>query len=551
MKHFAMMATVVAAMIAVPGHAEAPASPQEIVLDPSASGPTISRDIFGQFAEHLGEGIYGGVWVGKDSKIPNVRGIRSDVVQALRAIKVPVVRWPGGCFADNYHWREGIGPQSARRARLNADWGNVIEPNSFGTHEFMDFLDQIGSEAYISVNVGSGTVQEAADWLEYMTVDKPTALGLERAANGHPKPWRIKYIGIGNESWGCGGPMTAQTYVDKMRVFGRFLRNYNPEQASPSILEVIGGASDISKLSLAMLEPGPKAMKRIAVGPDGAKTDFTEAVMKDLQIRTLGNSDAEGLSLHFYTTGNGPPLTMQSVDFGKAEYATMLKQALYMETLVSLHSGIMDKYDPAKKVSLTVDEWGAWLKPLPGRNILFLRQQNSLRDAISAALNLNIFARHADRVRMTNIAQMINVIQSMILTDGDKMLLTPTYHIYAMYVPFQDAQLIPVSFPAGEYREGKISLPQLDAIAAKATDGKTWLSVVNLDPDHGAELPVKIAGVSARSAVGQVLTASAVNSINTFEKPAEVAPRPFSATAIDGKLVLKVPAKSVVVVRID
>lgn len=556
----ALAAGILAAPLAAqtPAPANVESSPQVssanggIAIDVAGQGPTISRDIFGQFAEHLGEGIYGGIWVGKSSKIPNVRGIRSDVVEALRTIRVPVVRWPGGCFADQYHWRDGIGRQSQRRARLNSEWGNVIEPNSFGTHEFMDFVEQIGSEAYVSINVGSGTVQEAADWLEYMTVDKPTALGRERAANGRAKPWRIKYLGIGNESWGCGGPMSADSYVNRMKVFNRQVKNYNPEQTAPSILELLGGSLDLSKLTPAMLEPGPKEMKRIAVGPGYADSDYTEAVMKSVQAQVPGNPGVNGLSLHYYTTGPyGVPLTMSSTEFGNAEYAVMLQQALETDRIISRNAAIMDKYDPARKVSISVDEWGAWLKPLSGRNPLFLYQQNSLRDAISAALTLNIFARHADRVRMANIAQMVNVIQSMILTDGSRMLLTPTYHVYSMYVPFHDAQLVPASFPSGEYREGKELLPQIDAIAARATDGRIWLSIVNLDPERGARLPVKIGGVTARSATGQVLTAKAVNSVNTFEKPSEVAPQPYSTSAIGGDLVLEVPAKSIMVVQVN
>jgi alpha-L-arabinofuranosidase len=362
----------------------------ELLVEADQPGSKIDRNIFGQFAEHLGTGIYGGVWVGTESPIANVRGIRSDVVAALRALRVPNVRWPGGCFADEYHWRDGIGPAEKRKSTVNANWGGATEPNSFGTHEFMDFIDQIGSEAYVSVNVGSGTVHEAADWLEYMTAGASTSGGQARGANGHPEPYRVRYLGIGNESWGCGGAMTPEYYVSQLKIFSRYVRNYNPSQA------------------------GEEAMRRIAVGPDGANTDYTEAVMKAWHDR-VWSWDIEGLSLHAYTTGGWPP-KHPSIHFDEGEYASMLKETLAMDALIAKHAAIMDRYDPQKKVPLIVDEWGVWLAPLPGSNPHFLVQQNSLRDAILAALNLNIFARHADRVRMANIAQMVNVLQAMIIT---------------------------------------------------------------------------------------------------------------------------------------
>src|SRR5205823_1454872 len=199
-------------------------------IDAAKAGPKIDRNLFGQFAEHLGRGIYEGVWVGRDSRIPNTRGIRNDVVAALKAIRVPNVRWPGGCFADEYHWRKGIGPADRRPRTLNPNWGGVIEPNSFGTHEFMDFLDQIGADAYISVNVGSGTPQEAAEWLEYLTTPQQTTLAKERAANGRPAPYKVAFLGIGNESWDCGGNMTPDYYLSQPKIYSLFVRNFNPAQ---------------------------------------------------------------------------------------------------------------------------------------------------------------------------------------------------------------------------------------------------------------------------------------------------------------------------------
>lgn len=494
-------------------------------------GPAISRDIFGQFAEMLGEGIYGGVWVGKDSTIPNVRGIRSDVVAALRAIKVPNVRWPGGCFADEYNWRDGIGPQAARVSRIN-QWGDVIEPNAFGTHEFMDFVEQIGSEAYVSVNVGRGTPEQAADWLEYMTADKPTTLAKQREANGRKAPWRIKFLGLGNENWGCGGPMTAGYYAEQMRIFGNFVKSHHPDQVS------------------SFIKPAAFPMQRIAVGEGLGETAYTEAVMKLWSVRNpYDRWNINSLSLHYYT-GDPMPMMSPSEGFGEKEYAAILRNTLKMNDMIVEHKAIMDKYDPARKVGLAIDEWGLWLQP-QGKNFMFLRQQNSLRDGIAAALNFNIFARHADRVRMANIAQMVNVIQALILTDGPKMLLTPTYHVHKMYLPFQDATQIPVTFGAGSYTFGDVTIPQVDILAARAKDGQIWLALTNVDPSRPASVSANIAGMTPTTATGEVLTAEWINSVNTFEAKTTVAPAPYSATAEDGSLVLQLAPKSVTVVKLQ
>ena len=498
----------------------------ELSVDASKTGAKIDRNIFGQFAEHLGHGVYEGIWVGPDSTIPNTRGIRNDVVSALKAIKVPNVRWPGGCFADEYHWRNGIGSQ--RAVTLNPNWGGVVEPNTFGTHEFMDFLDQIGSEAYVSINVGSGTPREAAEWLEYMTAAQPTTLANERAANGHPAPYKIGDLGIGNESWGCGGNMTPDYYLSQLKIYSRFVRNFNPAQQAK------------------------QHMLKISVGPggDGPEwTEWTEAIMKAHQHRDW-SWGINGLSMHSYTVVRWPP-SFASVGFGETEYSQILKSTLEMEGLIRKHSAIMDKYDPQKRVALVVDEWGAWYAPLPGTNPGFLVQQNSLRDAILAALNLNIFVRHADRVRGANIAQMVNVLQAMIMTDKEKMVLTPTYYVFKMYVPFQDATFVPVAFDAGTYTHGEISLPRVDAIAAKDTAGKLWLAITNIDPDLAIEIEANLAGIAAKSAAAETLTAPKVGSVNTFDAPNTVAPKPVSATLQGSKLTLNLEPKSVTVITVE
>ncbi|GFE80122.1 alpha-L-arabinofuranosidase [Steroidobacter agaridevorans] len=482
-------------------------------------GAKIDRQLFGQFAEHLGRGVYEGVWVGPDSPIPNTRGIRNDVVAALKDLRVPNVRWPGGCFADEYHWRNGIGPLKDRPATLNPNWGGVIEPNTFGTHEFMDFVQQIGAEAYISVNVGSGTPHEAADWFEYMTTAQPTALAKQRAANGHPEPYGISFMGIGNESWGCGGSMTPEEYAAQLRIYARYTRNYNADH--PTL--------------------------KIAVGPDSANTGYTEAVMKAWKERNW-SWDIDGLSLHYYTVGAGWPPKFAATGFGEQEYATLINYTLRMNELLATHGAIMDKYDPEKKIALVVDEWGAWLAPTPGSKEGFLEQQNSVRDAIIAALNINIFARHADRVRMANIAQMVNVLQAMILTDQDKLVLTPSYHVFHMYVPFQDATFLPVTFDAGAYANGDIKLPKVDAIAAKGKDGKTWLALTNIDPTAPVQFELT---TRAKRAAGKILSAPKIDSVNTFAAPATVAPKSFEARSSGNKIALKLPPHSVAVIALE
>lgn len=523
-----MHRSILALALTLLGTTALAAGPQAITgrVATAQPGATIQRHLFGQFAEHLGFGIYGGVWVGRDSSIPNTRGIRNDVVAALRELRVPNVRWPGGCFADYYHWRNGIGTQ--RPVTLNPDWGSVTEPNTFGTHEFMDFVDQIGAEPFISVNMGSGTPREAADWLEYLTSAQPTTLAKERAANGRTDPWRVPILGLGNESWDCGGNMSPETYVEEMKRYARFARNYHPVQQTDD------------------------TMLRIAVGPGGGDARFTawtEAVMQAWKDRTW-SWDIEGLSLHHYTVLDWKDKHV-ATGFGADEFAEILHATLKMDELIRQHGAIMDRYDPEKKLALAVDEWGAWYAPAAGTNPGFLSQQNSLRDALLAALNLNIFTRHADRVRMANIAQMVNVLQAMILTDDERMLLTPTYHVFRMYVPFQNARVLPLDHDAGTWTEGEFTLPRLDAIAARATDGRLLLSLTNLHPTDEARLDLAIDGTSVRRVSAETLTAAKVDSVNTFDAPGTVSPRPLAAKIVDGRLRVTLPSKSVSVLVLD
>ncbi|MBO9707133.1 MAG: alpha-N-arabinofuranosidase [Caulobacter sp.] len=489
-----------------------PAARATIEIRADAPGPVIDPEIYGQFAEHLGGGIYGGVWVGEDSKIPNIRGYRRDVVEALKALHVPLVRWPGGCYAEEYHWREGIGPRAARKVRVNNSWGGTEESNQFGTHEFMDFAELIGAKAYINANLGAGTPQEMVDWIEYMTSSSRSALAQERRANGRDKPWSVDWIAIGNESWGCGGTMRSEYYADLYRQWSTFVR-----------------------------PPGDRPVRKLAVGPSGDDYAWTETVMKS------AGKMMDALSLHYYTLPTGDWAKKgDAVAFGEAEWAATFKQTLKMEELVTRHSAIMDKYDPDKKVALAVDEWGTWYDTAPGAPAL--NQQNSLRDALVAAINLNIFHAHADRVRMTNIAQMVNVLQAMVLTDGDKMVLTPTYHVYALYRPFQGATAEPIKVTAPDYRQGEVTLPGVHASAARDKAGVLHVALVNLDPKQPVTVSAAVAGLAARKVSGQVLTAPAINSINTFQTPHVVEPKAFDGARLaSGGFTATLPSRSVVV----
>lgn len=502
-------------------------APVSLTIDAKSEGAVLHANVFGQFAEHLGTGIYDGIWVGPQSKIPNTRGIRNDVVAALKPLKIPNVRWPGGCFADDYKWRNGIGPQEQRPKTLNALWGGVIEPNSFGTHEFMDFIDQIGSNAYISGNMGSGTPREMSDWLEYMTAQEPTTLAQERRKNGRDAPFKVKYFGVGNETWGCGGSMRPEYYADQYRQFASYVRNFDPKQ-----------------------KEGADKMLRIASGANIDDYRWTEEMMK-ITKDIIFSWGMDGLSLHYYSGFNQWPPHYSGEKFGEDEYAHVLKSALKMETLIQKHSAIMDKYDPEKKVALVVDEWGTWYKPAEGSNPGFLQQQNSIRDALVAGIHFNVFMRNAERVRMANVAQMINVLQAMILTKGDKMILTPSYHVFKMYVPFHDSKVLKVNYDAGKYVFGNIELPKLDIAAVKAKDGKIYLSIVNLDANNSALIDANQIGFKANSAVGQTITHSKIDAINTFENPNNVLPKDVNFKNINNKLMIEVPKHSVSVLVLN
>ncbi len=486
-----------------------------VIINTDQGKEIISRHIYGHFSEHLGHCIYGGYWVGMDSEIPNTNGIRNDVVDALRKINIPNLRWPGGCFADEYHWMDGIGPASERPKMVNTHWGGVTEDNSFGTHEFMDLCEQLGTEPVICGNVGSGSVQEMSQWVEYLNFDGISPMADLRRVNGREQAWGVKYWGVGNENWGCGGNMTADFYADQYRRYATFCRSY-----------------------------GKNRLYKIAGGANSADLNWTEILMKKIPHRMM-----DGLSLHYYTTNWSNKGS--ATEFGEDLYFDVLKRCLRVEEVIDRHMDIMDRYDPDHRVDLVFDEWGTWYNVEPGTNPGFLFQQNSMRDALVAALTLNYLNDRCKRVKMANIAQTINVLQALIFTEGEKMMLTPTYHIYDMYKVHHDATMLPLSFESPAYNFGDDSLLAVSISASKDRDGIIHLSLVNIDPENSLPLSIDLRGSDEKRVKGTILTSERMNSYNTFENSREVMPAEFKDAKVQkGRVELTLPARSVVVLEI-
>jgi len=490
----------------------------QIQLDSSAKGAVINKNIYGQFAEHLGRGIYEGLWVGPDSKIANTKGFRNDVLAALKDLHVPLIRWPGGCFADEYHWRDGIGPRDKRPVKVNTNWGGVEEDNAVGTHEFFDLVELLGAEAYVNGNLGTGTPQEMAEWLEYMTAEGKSTLAELRRKNGRDKPFKVHYFAVGNEAWGCGGNMSVEYYTNLYKHYTTFLKT-----------------------------PANNTPKWIASGSHGDDTSWADYMTANIKQKM------DAVSFHYYTLPTGQwDVKGAALQFPESEWISTMQRTLAMDTFITNNKKVMDKHDPEKKVGFYVDEWGTWFDVEKGENPGFLYQQNSLRDAIVAALNFNIFHKHADRVHMTNIAQMVNVLQAMILTDKEKMILTPTYHAFKMYVPFQDATALPLKLSnVPQYKLGEFAIPAVSATAAKAKDGSVYLALVNANPNKAETTQINLDGIQINSVSGQLLTADAMDSHNTFAKPDTIKPIAFSAKGKNGKLSLDLPAKSILVVKVQ
>lgn len=489
-----------------------------IVLNADLGTDKIDKHIYGHFAEHLGRCVYGGFYVGEDNtKIKHTNGVRNDVVDALKNLKIPNLRWPGGCFADTYHWKDGIGPKDKRPTIVNHWWGGVTEDNSFGTHDFLNMCELLGTEPYLSGNVGSGTVQEFIDWVQYTTFDGKSPMSDLRKQNGRENPWKVKYWGIGNEAWGCGGNMRPEYYADVYRQYTTFLSGWEKDGR----------------------------IFRIASGASSDDYKWTEVLMRDIPHNLL-----EGVALHHYSVidwgKKGPSTT-----FTEEQYFTTMQRATKMEELVTKHSNIMDKYDPQKKVALVVDEWGGWYDVEPGTNPGFLYQQNTMRDAMIAGVTLNVFHNHCDRVRMANLAQTINVLQAVILTDEEKMILTPTYHVMEMFNVHQDATMLPVVVNSGDYVFNKQKLQAISASASRDASGVTHISLVNIDANKAQDITLDLRGAKFSNVTGEILSSPKIQDHNTFENPNKIKPTPFKGISLsDNMLKGKIPPFSVVVLEL-
>ena len=495
-------------------------SQNNLVLQADKGKDIINKNIYGHFAEHLGHCIYGGFYVGENNtKIPNKDGVRLDVVAALTKLKVPVLRWPGGCFADTYHWKDGIGPKDKRPSMLNVWWGNVKEDNSFGTNEFLNMCELLNAEPYLSGNVGSGTPQELSDWVKYVAHPNGSSPMTDlRQQNGRPNPWHVKYWGIGNEAWGCGGNMKADYYANVYRQYATFMTN---------------GSSN-------------ERIYRIASGANDADYNWTEVLMREIPHNLL-----DAVALHHYSVISWNKKG-SATGFSEEEYFTTMQRSLLMEELVQKHSAIMDKYDPKKRVALVVDEWGGWYDVEPGTNGSFLFQQNTMRDAMIAGTTLNTFNNHCDRVKMANLAQIINVLQAVILTNDEKIILTPTYHVMEMYNVHQDATMLPITVNSKDYMMGKEKLTAVSASASKDKNGITHISLVNIDAAKTHDISISLEGGNYKNVTGRILSSDKLQNYNSFENPDRIKPATFNgATIKDTKLTLTIPPFSVVVLELN
>lgn len=487
-----------------------------VAVDLDVRGPVISRHVYGHFAEHLGRCIYGGFWVGEDSEIPNERGIRRDVVDALRAIAIPNLRWPGGCFADEYHWRDGVGPREQRPTMVNTHWGDIVEDNAFGTHEFMDLCEMLGAAAYVNGNVGSGTVREMSEWVEYLTRSGDSPMARLRRENGRDEPWRVEFWGLGNEAWGCGGNMTPDAYAALARQYATFCRNHDGNE-----------------------------LTRIAAGASDDDVRWTHTLMASATSSNTPEpqeSPFQAISFHYYTHDGAGINRESATAFDTDAYYRTVAHAARIERVVGAHEAVMDAYDPERRIGLVCDEWGTWWNVEPGTNPGFLFQQNTVRDALVAGIHFDVFHRHAARLRMANIAQTLNVLQAMILTDDEGgMVLTPTYHVYEMNVGHHDAALAPAHILAAPSRRvGDEDLPLLSVSVSTAGD-TALVSLTHLGLDEPLAIELDLRGRAAHVTRARVLTGADAAAHNTPERPDAVAPVPLQASVAGGTLRVTLP----------
>ncbi|QNL50776.1 alpha-N-arabinofuranosidase [Olivibacter sp. SDN3] len=509
--------SIIAAFLLLIGTYYCVKAQNEIKLMADTGQVKINKHIYGHFAEHLGRCIYDGFYVGEDNTtVPHTGGVRNDVIEALKKLNIPNLRWPGGCFADTYHWKDGIGPKGNRPSIVNTWWGGVTENNSFGTHDFLNMCELLETEPYLAGNVGSGEVQELADWVQYVNFEGKSPMSDLRRENGREDPWKVKFWGVGNEAWGCGGNMTPDYYADIYRKYATFMADNG-----------VG-------------------IYRIASGANSADYNWTETLMKKIPANLM-----KGVALHHYAVINWEkkgPSTMYTDE----QYFKTMKSAWFMNELVEKHAAIMDKHDPEKKIDLVVDEWGGWYEVEPGTNPGFLYQQNTMRDAMIAGMTLNIFNNHAERVKMANLAQTVNVLQAVILTEGDKMLVTPTYHVMEMYKVHQEAIRIPLQLKSNDFTFNGETIPAVSASASVAQNGKTHISLVNIDPKNDQEVAINIGDKKYENVQGRLLTSDELRDFNSFDNPNHIQPVAFNGTKLQrDNISLKLPPFSVVVLELN
>ena len=478
-----------------------PPREQRITVHAAVEIGTIRPDLHGHFAEHLGSCIYGGLWVGPKSPIPNIRGFRTQAVEYLKAVGIPVLRWPGGCFADDYHWRDGIGPLDKRPKSVNIHWGNYVEDNSFGTHEFLDLCRLIGAEPYLAGNVGSGTPQELRDWVEYCNYPSGSSLSDERARNGSPEPFRVRCWGVGNENWGCGGRMTPEEYAGHYRRFATFVRPL-----------------------------GDTRPFLIACGPSGNNPDWSRRFMNSVDQRSLPH----GFAMHFYSNGRNEP-TKFTVEALRDQLSSFAR----LEHGILQQRGLLDGYDPERRVQLLIDEWGVWDRMIPEEEKRYGRlwQQITMRSAVAAALGLNVFHRQADKLYMCNIAQIVNVLHSLLLTEGDRCVRTSTYYAFDLLKPHRSKTAVRV--------ETGDSSPLGLSVSASRKDQDLVLTCVNPSHDTPLKVNCSLSGVTVSSAQARLLHHPDYNAANTFDAPGRIVPREHPVTATGSRLQLDLPPMSI------
>lgn len=511
-RHFIKVAAAASAVPLIPSMAfgEPAAKTQHVLVHPEWAIGTIRPEFHGHFAEHLGSCVYGGLWVGKDSPIPNINGYRKQAVEYLKELGVPVLRWPGGCYADDYHWRDGIGPVAQRPKRVNIHWGGYVEDGSFGTHEFIGLCRLIGAEPYLAGNVGSGTPEEMRNWVEYCNMPKGSTLSDERARNGSPDPFKVRYWGVGNESWGCGGWMKPEVYADHYRRFSVYLRQY-----------------------------GDTEPMLIASGPNGNDARWTRGFMDRLDGGIPG-----GISMHYYEGGKDAPLKFSADNV--AEQLAIFKK---VEEAIIQQRAILDGYREGSKVALVLDEWGVWdqIPEADEKRNGALWQQSTVRSAVAAGLGLNMFNRQADKLFMCNIAQIVNVLQSLLLTDGPEgknCVRTTTYHAFSLFKAHRSNTSVHT-----EYDDtSKTGL----SVSASKKDGDLVLSFVNPRHDLDMDVECTLRGVTGKSASAQILHDADWNACNDFDNPDRVVPKPHPVVVEGTRVGIALPRLSVatVVVKI-